>query len=156
MRFILIDELTEITKGKRASARKVFDASEPFFADHFPGFPIVPGVLLSEAMSQTGGWLLLVTLDFGTFPLLNMIQSAKFRRPAAPGDELIIEAEIDRIETTSSRVKASVSVEGARIADAVLVFRHLDFLEEGERGAGLRDWVVETWKALSGGLVVGE
>jgi 3-hydroxyacyl-[acyl-carrier-protein] dehydratase len=156
MRFILIDELIEISKGGSASARKVFDESETVFADHFPGFPIVPGVLLSEAMSQTAGWLLLYSLDFGTWPLLNMIQSAKFRRPVAPGDELLIEARIDRIEAGSSRVRSSVSVGGGRVADATLVFRHMDLFDEGEKGVRLREWMRATWQSLTPRTVVTE
>lgn len=156
MRFILIDELTEITKGKRASARRVFHESEPIFADHFPGFPIVPGVLLTEAMSQTAGWLLLVTLDFGVWPLLNMIQSAKFRRPVSPGDELLIEAWIDSLETGSSRVRSSISVRGSRVADATLVFRHLGLLQEGEQGVRLREWMRATWESLTPNTLVTE
>ena len=154
MRFILIDELTEISKGRQASARKVFRETETLFEDHFPGFPIVPGVLLSEAMSQTAGWLLLYSLDFATWPLLNMIQSAKFRRPVAPGDELVIEARIDRLETESSRVRASVAAGGARVADATLVFRHMNLFDEGEKGVRLRAWMRATWESLTPGTLV--
>lgn len=151
MRFILIDELTEISRGRSAVARKVFDESEEFFVDHFPGFPIVPGVLLSEAMSQTAGWLLLATLDFASWPMLSMIQSAKFRRPVSPGDELRIEARIESLERESSRVKASVSIGRAKAADAMLLFRHVGLMDEGEKGVRLREWMQSTWQALTPG-----
>ena len=88
MRFVLVDRLVELEPGKRAVARKTFHPDDEVFADHFPGFPVVPGVLITEAMGQTAGWLLIATLGFARFPLLTLIDSAKFRRLVVPGDEI--------------------------------------------------------------------
>ena len=86
MRFVLIDRILELEPGRRAVATVRFDAAHDVFADHFPGMPIVPGVLVTEAMGQTGGWLLAATHGFESWPLLVMISNAKFRRLVRPDE----------------------------------------------------------------------
>jgi 3-hydroxyacyl-[acyl-carrier-protein] dehydratase len=149
VRFVLIDRLVELEPGRRAVATMTFDAAADVFADHFPGMPIVPGVLLTEAMGQTGGWLLASTLGFDSWPLLVMIANAKFRRLVRPGDELRLTATVRSRSGDTFEVDTEATVGGERAADARLVFRAFRFsLGEAER-AEFRAWAEATFRRLS-------
>src|SRR5437899_8565385 len=93
--FLLIDRVLEVERKKRIVAIKNVTINEPFFAGHFPGFPIMPGVLIMEAMAQTGGVLLLTEVEDRSDKLIVFtgIEKARFRRPVVPGDQLRIEVE---------------------------------------------------------------
>src|SRR5206468_7311420 len=118
MRFVLIDRLLELEPWKRAVATRTFSAEEEIFEDHFPGFPVVPGVLLTEAMGQTGGWLLSATLGFARWPLLTLVERATFRRFVRPGEELRLEAAVKTRREEDFEVRAEARVNGERVADA--------------------------------------
>lgn len=148
MRYVLIDRLLEVVAHERAVAEKVFDPTEELFRDHFPGRPIVPGALLTEAMSQTAGWLIAASLEFAAWPLLSMTQSAKFRRFAMPGDPLRIEAVIVSMQTTACLAKATVTRNGERIADATLSFQILPLDEIGEARDLFAAWTRTTYGEL--------
>ena len=97
--FLLVDRITEMELGKRAVGIKNVTANEPFFQGHFPGNPIMPGVLILEAMAQTGGILARVTVygtqemeDKGSIFFMS-IDKVKFRKPVVPGDQLRFEVE---------------------------------------------------------------
>ena len=90
MRFVLLKELHELVPGESVTATQVFSPDDEYLADHFPGFPVVPGTLITEALSQAGGWLIAATLGFARWPVLNMVEKAKFRRFLRPGEELQI------------------------------------------------------------------
>ena len=81
MRFVLVSRFLAVVPGRSASAVARFDPEDEFFADHFPGFPIVPGTLLTEAMGQAAGGMLVPVAGEGRWPLLAMIERAKFRHP---------------------------------------------------------------------------
>lgn len=122
MRFVLVDQFLSVEPGRGATALKTFPPEDPVFADHFPGLPVVPGVLLTEAMGQTAGWALATLLGPDRFPLLMMVERAKFRRLVRPGEEIRLEAELEetRGRTWAARTRASVG--GERAAEARLVF----------------------------------
>lgn len=123
MRFVLVDRFLSVEPGRAATALKTFRSEDPVFADHFPGFPVVPGVLLTEAMGQTAGWALAVQLAPERFPLLLMVEKAKFRRFVRPGEEILLEAELEAPRGGVWPARARASVGGERAAEARLVFK---------------------------------
>ena len=150
MRFILIDQILQLEPGRRALARKTFAPEEEFLADHFPGLPVIPGVLLTEAMAQTSSWLVSSTIHFRRWPLLQMIEKAKFRHPVAPGDELLIEAVIESERETAFAVRAQIHAAGRRAAEARIVLHLLDPLTPGPVHDRLAAWVQRTFRELGG------
>ncbi|HUK87187.1 MAG TPA: 3-hydroxyacyl-ACP dehydratase FabZ [Terriglobales bacterium] len=94
--FLLIDRVLDLTPKKRIVALKNVTVNEPFFAGHFPGFPIMPGVLVVEAIAQAGGVLILNEPENrqGKLMVFTGIERARFRRPVVPGDQLRIEVEV--------------------------------------------------------------
>lgn len=152
MRFILIDELTRLEPGVLAEARKVFDPADDIFADHFPGMPLVPGSLLSEAMSQTGGWLVSATEDFACWPLVIAVTEAKFRRLVKPGDVLTFSARLTARRARDYEVSADARVGDSRVASARLLFHGFDVADQAS--PALLEWVRETYAALGGPQLV--
>jgi len=150
MRFVLIDRLLELEPGRRAAAVKTFLPGEEFFRDHFPGFPVVPGSLLLEAMGQTGGWLLAATLQFARWPLLNMVDNAKFRRFVRPGEEIRIDASIRSKKESSFELMSEASVAGERVAGARFLFHAFSpQLAAGDTDA-FAVWTRRTFESLGG------
>jgi len=126
--FLLIDRVLELDyENSRVVAVKNVTANEPFFQGHFPNRPIMPGVLIIEAMAQAGGVLLLsLEQNAGKQVYLSAINEAKIRRPVVPGDQLVIETQIMKIKGRSGRVESRVTVDGQRAAEATLLFTMVD------------------------------
>jgi 3-hydroxyacyl-[acyl-carrier-protein] dehydratase len=154
MRYVLIDQLTELVLHERAAATKVFSGEEEFFRDHFPGFPIVPGALLTEAMSQVAGWLIAASLQFQRWPLLSMVQSAKFRRFVTPGEELRVEAILESTQTDACTVKASVLAGESRVASASLAFQLFPLSRLGSGQHSFEVWTQETFASIGGATLL--
>ncbi len=150
MRFVLIDELLELEPGRRAVARKTFAPGDPVFADHFPGVAVVPGVLITEAMGQTGGWLLAATLQFSRWPLLAMIDRAKFRRLAMPGDEIRLEAELRSSRGDDFEMATQAFVSGERVAEARLVFHAVTFSLGDAEARRFEEWARTLFRDIGG------
>ena len=106
--FLLIDRVTEIQPRQRIVAIKNVTINEPFFAGHFPSLPIMPGVLIVEAIAQAGGALLLTEIAGrdGKLMFFTGIERAKFRKPVLPGDQLRIEAEIVNLKARACKCRA--------------------------------------------------
>lgn len=149
MRFVLIDRLVALEPGHRAGARVTFAPGADFFADHFPGMPIVPGVLLTESMGQTAGWLLSATSGFRHWPALIMIQQAKFLRHVTPGEQVDIEVQVRGVHERTAEVATVASVGGQPVARARLLFHEND-LPSGESAAAFRQWAAATFRHLGG------
>lgn len=119
--FLLIDRVVEIERKKKIVAIKNVTINEPFFAGHFPGFPIMPGVLIVEAMAQAGGVLLLTEVEDRKDKLIVFtgIEKARFRRPVVPGDQLRIEVELLSWKAGASRI--AVRMDGKAFVNDKLV-----------------------------------
>ena len=112
--FLLVDRVLELEKGKRIVALKNVTINEPFFVGHFPHRPVMPGVLMLEALAQAAALLafdtLGVTPDDKTVYYFAGIDGARFKRPVEPGDQLILEAELDRMRAGMFKFKARAKV----------------------------------------------
>ena len=150
MRFVLIDRLLELEPGKRAVARKTFPPTLDVLADHFPGHPLIPGVLITEAMAQTAGWLLAATLGFDRWPLLCMIHNTKFRRPVEPGEELRLTAEIRSMHAEDYAVDIEVRVADTLVAGGRLMFHAFDFALATEDRSSFEQWSHQVFSDLGG------
>ncbi len=131
--FLLVDRILEMEIGKRIVGIKNVTITEPFFQGHFPGHPIMPGVLILEAMAQVGGLLLMRTLNVrGEKKVLYFtgIDRARFRRPVRPGDQLRLEVEFLHLRGRNCRMRGVATVGGARAAEADMSCMVTDLGEE--------------------------
>ncbi len=121
--FLLVDKILELEPGKRAVGLKNVTVNEDFFNGHFPGNPIMPGVLIVEAMAQVGGILLLATTgNEGKLALFAGIDKLRFRRQVYPGDQLITEVVLDKTKGDIGRVKVVGKVDGQVVAEGEYLF----------------------------------
>lgn len=126
--FALVDRVVEQVPGQRAVAIKNVSINEPQFQGHFPGRPLMPGVLIVEAMAQVGGLILMQmpNLPKGLFVFAG-IDGVRFRRPVVPGDQLRISCELISIRRQRfSKVRGRVAVDGELVCDGELMFSLLD------------------------------
>jgi 3-hydroxyacyl-[acyl-carrier-protein] dehydratase len=120
--FLLIDRIVEFEPGTRLVAIKNVTINEPFFQGHFPGYPLMPGVLIVEAMAQAGGMIMMHSLPDREKKLVVFtgIEAAKFRRPVTPGDQLRIEVEVLSMRTRLGRITGKAFVDGKLCCEATL------------------------------------
>ncbi|MGQ9898082.1 MAG: 3-hydroxyacyl-ACP dehydratase FabZ [Acidobacteriota bacterium] len=120
--FLLVDRVIALTPGQRIVGLKNITINEPFFQGHFPGMPVMPGVLQIEAMAQTGGLLLLNQIAEPEKKLLLFagIDAVKFRRPVVPGDTLHITMTLLRFKGKVARLRGEITVEGQAVSEAVI------------------------------------
>ncbi len=121
--FLMIDRIIEIEGSQRVVGLKNVTINEAFFQGHYPGDPIMPGVLVIEAMAQIGGVLLSQELEHkGKVAVLLSLDKVKFRRAVRPGDQLILEAEAIRVRSSTGHVKGRARVAGELVAEAEIKF----------------------------------
>jgi 3-hydroxyacyl-[acyl-carrier-protein] dehydratase len=120
--FLLIDRVVEFEPAKRLVAIKNVTFNEPFFQGHFPGYPIMPGVLVVEAMAQAGGMIMMAEIPDRNKKLVVFtgIERAKFRRPVTPGDQLRIEVEVLAFRSRAGRIAGRALVDGKLACEATL------------------------------------
>jgi 3-hydroxyacyl-[acyl-carrier-protein] dehydratase len=120
--FLLIDRVVEFEPAKRLVAIKNVTINEPFFQGHFPGYPIMPGVLVIEAMAQAGGMIMMAELPDRQTKLVVFtgIERAKFRRPVTPGDQLRIEVDVLAFRSRAGRIAGRALVDGKVACEATL------------------------------------
>ncbi|MCH7977729.1 MAG: 3-hydroxyacyl-ACP dehydratase FabZ [Acidobacteria bacterium] len=130
--FLLVDRILELEPQKRIVGIKNVTINEPFFTGHFPNFPVMPGVLIVEAMAQTGGVLVLRDLPDADSKLVFFaaIEKAKFRRPVFPGDQLRLEVEVLSRRATFWRMRGKALVDGQLAAEAVVLCKVADMTPE--------------------------
>jgi UDP-3-O-[3-hydroxymyristoyl] N-acetylglucosamine deacetylase/3-hydroxyacyl-[acyl-carrier-protein] dehydratase len=118
--FLLVDRILEIEKGKRVVGIKNVTINEPFFQGHFPGHPIMPGVLIVEAMAQVGGMLLLGPMEDPESKVVYFmsLDNVRFRKPVKPGDQIVFEVEIIQIRGKIAKTRGVARVDGEVVAEA--------------------------------------
>jgi UDP-3-O-[3-hydroxymyristoyl] N-acetylglucosamine deacetylase / 3-hydroxyacyl-[acyl-carrier-protein] dehydratase len=118
--FLLVDRILELEEGKRIVGLKNVTINEPFFQGHFPGHPIMPGVLIIEAMAQVGGMLLMRTIEDPGSKVVYFLSldNVKFRRPVKPGDQLHLELEVLQKRGTMCKMKGTAYVDGQVVTEA--------------------------------------
>lgn len=127
--FVLVDRVTEVVPGERIRGHKCVAFNEPWFQGHFPSRPIMPGVLILEALAQIGGILAYASEPFDSSNSLMYflgIDKAKFRRPVTPGDKLELEVSILHHRTNVWKLKGEASVDGTLCAHAELLASVVD------------------------------
>jgi beta-hydroxyacyl-ACP dehydratase FabZ len=123
-----VDRIIELEPEKRVVGIKNVTINEPFFQGHFPGHPIMPGVLIVEAMAQAGGVLLLTSVDDprGKLVYFSGIDGARFRRPALPGDTLTLECELTKLRGPIAKMRGIARVGDELVAEAELMASMVD------------------------------
>ncbi len=126
--FLLVDRILEIEPGKRIVGLKNVTVNEEFFMGHFPGKPVMPGVLIIEAMAQVGGILLLREVEDRDKKLVYFmgIDEARFRRPVVPGDQLRFEVDVLKRKATTCKLQGKAFVEGQLVAEAIVMSAMVD------------------------------
>ncbi len=126
VKFVLIDRISELDRGKRIVAHKAVSLAEEYLADHFPAFPVLPGVFLLEAMTQASAWLARVSLDFD--PSVIVLKDARnvlYKSFVAPGQLLTVASECKEMTAQQSVFQAAGSVDGREIVKGKLTLRHM-------------------------------
>lgn len=121
--FLLIDRIVEIEEGKRAVGIKNVTMNEPFFTGHFPQYPVMPGVLIVEALAQVGSVaILMVEANRGKIGFFAGIDNFRFRGQVTPGDTLTLEVEITRLKGMIGKGQAVAKVDGKVVAEGEIMF----------------------------------
>lgn len=126
--FLLIDKVTELELGKSITAVKNVTINEPFFQGHYPGHPIMPGVLLIEAMAQVGGLLLMDAVEDpeGKVVYFMSLDNVKWRRPVTPGDTVVFDVEMLQFRRGICKMRGVGLVDGQVVTEADLMARVMD------------------------------
>ncbi|WP_342436442.1 3-hydroxyacyl-ACP dehydratase FabZ [Paenibacillus sp. FSL L8-0436] len=121
--FLLVDRVIELEEGKRAVAIKNVTVSEPFFTGHFPEYPVMPGVLIVEALAQTSGIAMSSSEeDSNRIGLLTGIDNCRFKRQVKPGDQLRLEFEVTRVKGQIVKGNGTATVDGELVCQAEIMF----------------------------------
>ena len=154
MKFILIDKVISIEPGRQIKTIKNVSLAEEYLADHFPTFPVLPGVLLLQGLIESASWLVRKTQDFAnSMVLLQQAKNVKYKSFLAPADQIEYTIQAKSIEENiSSFIAFGVSSEGEKIVDARLVLRHFNLADENTAFAQADAKVIENmkerWKLL--------
>ena len=126
--FILVDKVTHLELGKEITAIKNVTINEPFFPGHFPYHPVMPGVLIVEAMAQAGGFLVLNSIPNPETKLMffTAVDKTRFRKPVVPGDQIIFEVELIKFRMNTCKISGKAIVDGEVVVSAELMASVVD------------------------------
>lgn len=138
MRFALIDRIVQLEPGSRITAVKNLTMAEEYLMDHFPHFPVMPGVLMLEAMTQAGAWLVRVSENFmHSVVVLRKAANVKYSRFLQPGQTLTVTAEIVKASDQETRLRASGSVDGQVTVNGRLTLARYNLADANPDHAGI-------------------
>jgi len=125
---LLVDRILEVEEGERIVGLKNVTINEPFFNGHFPGHPIMPGVLIVEAMAQAGGLLMMSEMENVAEKVVYFmsLDDVKWRKPVVPGDQLIFEVELVQRRRTVMKMRGVAKVDGVTVAEATMMATVMD------------------------------
>lgn len=127
---LLVDRILELEPGVRCVGLKNVTMNEPFFQGHYPGQPIMPGVIILEAMAQAGAMLVLTSPEYkGKTPLIGSIDEVRFRRPVVPGDALVTTVRVVKLRNNVGKVSAEANVDGELACSMNMTFMLVDPIE---------------------------
>jgi len=149
MRFQLVDRILELTPGKSITAIKNLSLAEEYLADHFPGFPVLPGVLMVEALTQASAWLLKVTDGFAySTVMLKQAKAIKFNNFVSPGKTLSLQVEIASRDGDLCTVKAAGTVDGGSAVSGKLILQRFNLAQNNPEMAVSDQLAVEQARLL--------
>jgi len=156
MKFILIDRVLSIEPGKAIKTLKNVSLSEEYLADHFPVFPVLPGVLLLEGLIESASWLVRETENFAhSMLLLEQAKNVKYKSFLLPGGQVKYQVEAKTIEENVSSFTAAGSTDGEIIVEAKFALRHFNLADENSSMAAVDAQIIENmkkrWKLLKAG-----
>ncbi len=144
MRFSLIDRIDALEPGKRIAAVKSLSMAEEYLADHFPGFPVMPGVLMLEAMTQASAWLVRATEDFAhSMVVLQEARNVKYGQFVQPGQTLEVSAQIIEHDEKETKLKAQGQMNGQVTLRGQLILRRYNLADESPGKATIDASLVE-------------
>ena len=147
MRFILIDKVISLEAGKQITAVKNVSLSEEYLADHFPTFPVLPGVLLLEGLIESASWLVRLTENFAhSMILLEQARNVKYKSFLAPGSQIEYTIKVRTIEENASSFSGVGISEGERIVEARFALRHFNLADKDSVMAVVDAGVIESLK----------
>jgi 3-hydroxyacyl-[acyl-carrier-protein] dehydratase len=147
MRFVLIDKIVSMEKGKRLTAVKGVSLAEEYLADHFPTFPVLPGVLLLEGLVESASWLVRMTEDFAhSMVLLEQARNVKYKSFLAPGSQVQYSVEAKTIEENVSSFSGRGISDGQEIVEARFGLRHFNLSDRDPALAAVDAHVVKQMK----------
>jgi 3-hydroxyacyl-[acyl-carrier-protein] dehydratase len=147
MKFYLVDRILELEPQKRIVATKNLSLAEEYLADHFPAYPVLPGVMMLEALVQSAAWLVRASTDFESpLILLREAQNVRYGNFVRPGSQLVMTVEAIEIGPAASRFKAAGTCDGQQSVQAKLTLEHLTVAAEDPSQADLDDKLRAFWR----------
>ncbi len=144
MRFELIDRIIELQPGASVKAMKNLTLAEEYLGDHFPNFPVMPGVLMLEALTQAGAWLIRATEDFAhSIIMLRQANNLRYGQFVQPGNTLMVSVEIVEMGEKETRLKAQGTVDGKLTVGARLVLARYNLADQNPDSADLDRTTIE-------------
>lgn len=154
MKFYLVDRISEIEPGKRIVAHKSVSLAEEYLADHFPTFPVLPGVFMLEALTQASAWLVRTGLDFRpSLVVLKAARNVTYKSFVAPGQTLTIESVSKELSAEMSVFTASGAVDGREILKGRLTLRHLNLADSDASLAAVDEQIRVKMRGIYANLV---